>query len=148
MKNKKNLYYPAIVLYGIVLLAVMLGTDNLYGSKTDWISQHIVFPDAFRKIFIESKQLVPNFMFNIGGGQNIFNFIYYGFLSPVVLLSYMLPFVDMTVYMICASIILYLSCGVLAYQFLKSHFSENSSFLAAIVFLSLPPVNFHFHHQI
>ena len=32
---------------------------------------------------------------NLGGGQNIYNFAYYGLYNPVILLSYALPFVKM-----------------------------------------------------
>ena len=50
--DKKN--YLIIIIYGIILIAVMLGFNNLYGSSTDWISQHSVIPDYFRKIFYET----------------------------------------------------------------------------------------------
>lgn len=144
----KNTYYLIIIIYGIALSAIMLGSGNLFGSTTDWLGQHIVFPDLFRQTFYESKQLIPNFLFQIGGGQNAFLFTYYGFLSPVILFSYLLPFVDMTMYMICASIVLYLLTGILVFVFLKRHFSETKAFASAIIFLSLSPINYHFHHHI
>ena len=139
--KSKNIHYLIIVIYGSALLAVMLGNGNLFGSTVDWLGQHIVFPDLFRQSFYESGQLIPNFLFQIGGGQNAFLFTYYGFLSPVILLSYFLPFVDMTTYMICASIVLYLLTGILVYVFLRHHFSETKAFLSAIIFLTLSPVN-------
>lgn len=137
-----------IILYGMAVLAIMLGTGNLFGSEVDWLGQHIVFPDTFRQAFYESGQLIPNFLFGIGGGQNIFHFIYYGFLSPGILLSYLLPFVDMTLYIICFSILMYLASGLLAYQFLKYHFDETKAFWAALLFLTLSPMTYHFHHHI
>ena len=146
--KRKKLYYLFILVYGIILISIMKGTGNLYGSTVDWLAQHSVFPDVFRQTFYESKQLIPNFLFQTGGGQNAFLFTYYGFLSPVILFSYLLPFVDMTTYMIGASIVLYLSTGILVFVFLKRHFSETKAFAAAIVFLTLPPVNYHFHHHI
>ncbi len=137
-----------IILYGIAVLAIMLGAGNLFGSEIDWLGQHIVFPDTFRQAFYESGQLIPNFLFGTGGGQNIFNFIYYGFLSPGILLSYLLPFVDMTLYIICFSIVSYLAAGILVYQFLKYHFDETKAFWAALLFLTLSPMTYHFHHHI
>lgn len=137
-----------LILYGIIILALLLGVGNLFGSRVDWLGQHIVFPDTFRQVFYESGQLVPNFLFDIGGGQNVFHFIYYGFLSPGILLSYALPFVDMTTYIICLSIVSYLACGVLAYQFLKKHFGETKAFWAAMLFVTLPPLTYHFHRHI
>lgn len=149
MGNKtKILYYGIIVIYGIILIAVMLGVNNLFGSTVDWLGQHIVFPDLFRQAFYESGQIIPNFLFQIGGGQNAFLFTYYGFLSPVILLSYLLPFVDMTTYIISASIVLYLLTGVLVYKFLRHHFREMHACLSAIIFLTISPINYHFHHHI
>ncbi|MBQ2987100.1 MAG: YfhO family protein [Tyzzerella sp.] len=137
-----------LIAYGLLILGLLLGFGNLFGSRVDWLGQHIVFPDTFRQAFYESGQLIPNFLFSIGGGQNVFNFIYYGFLSPGILLSYLLPFVDMTTYIIVLSILSYLASGVLVYRFLKQHFDETKAFWAAILFMTLPPMTYHFHHHI
>ena len=137
-----------IVLYGILLTAALMGFGNIYGHATDWLSQHIVFPEIFRQNFYANKTLIPNFLFDVGGGQNIFNFTYYCFLSPGVLLSYLLPFVDMMVYIIIFSIVSYLSTGVLVYNFLRRHFGNNKAFACAIFALTLPPFTNHFHHHI
>lgn len=142
---KKHL---VLIGYGLLILGLLLGAGNLFGSRVDWLGQHIVFPDTFRQAFYESGQLIPNFLFGIGGGQNVFNFIYYGFLSPGVLISYLLPFVDMTTYIIVLSILSYLASGVLVYRFLKHHFDEKKAFWAAMLFVTLPPMTYHFHRHI
>ena len=151
-KKHRNSYF-LILLYGLILIFFFLGNGNLYGSMVDWLSQHSIFPDTFRQAFYESGQLFPNFLFHIGGGQNIFHFVYYGFLSPGILLSYLLPFVDMTTYIMYFSICSYLASGCLIYRFLSTHFEEDSffkniAFWGAILFLSLPPITYHFHHHI
>ena len=143
---KRN--YLIIILYGIIMMLLLMGFGNVLGSEVDWLGQHVAFPDTFRQAFYESKQLFPNFLFGIGGGQNIFHVVYYGFLSPGVLLSYLLPFVDMTVYMVSLSIVSYLISGVLVYRFLKKHFDEKKALLAALLFMTLPPITFHMHHHI
>lgn len=137
-----------LIAYGLLILGLLLGFGNLFGSRVDWLGQHIVFPDTFRQAFYENGQLIPNFLFSIGGGQNVFNFIYYGFLSPGILFSYLLPFVDMTTYIIVLSILSYLASGVLVYRFLKHHFDETKAFWAAILFMTLPPMTYHFHRHI
>ncbi len=137
-----------LIAYGLLILGLLLGFGNLFGSRVDWLGQHIVFPDTFRQVFYESGQLIPNFLFGIGGGQNAFNFVYYGFLSPGILLSYLLPFVDMTTYIIVLSILSYLASGVLVYRFLKHHFDETKAFWATILFMTLPPMTYHFHRHI
>lgn len=146
MYKKKS--YLIIILYGILLTFLLVGTNNLYGSNTDWINQHSVIPEYFRSSFYETKNLIPNFAFNLGAGQNIFNYGYYGLLSPVILISYLLPFVSMTNYIMVASVILYLLSGVLLYKFLSSHFNDKTSLLLSLCFLTLSPLTFHFHRHI
>ena len=55
--------------------------------------------------FYRTGQFFPEFALNIGGGQNIYNFSYYGLFSPVVLIGYLLPNVKMSDYMMVASIV-------------------------------------------
>ncbi len=144
--NKKN--YFIIVIYGLLLVFLLLGVNNYYGSNTDWISQHIVIPDYLRSIFYETKNILPNLAINIGAGQNIFNFSYYGLLSPIILISYILPFINMTNYIVMASIVLYILSGILIYKFLNNNkFSNPTSLFLALSFLTLG-FTYHFHHHI
>ena len=43
----------------------------------------------FRQLFYSTGKLLPNLAFNLGAGENLFNFAYYGLLSPVMLVSYL-----------------------------------------------------------
>ena len=144
--DKKN--YLIIILYGILITFLLLGLNNLYGSNTDWISQHSVIPDYFRKIFYETGNILPNLAFNIGAGQNIYNYSYYGLLSPIILLSYFLPFIKMTTYIMGSSIILHILSGLFMYYFLKENkISNKVSLILSLCFLSIGPM-YHFHHHI
>ncbi|MBQ8824827.1 MAG: hypothetical protein IJZ64_06315, partial [Ruminococcus sp.] len=64
--------------------------DNVYGALVDWNSQHFSIPEYFRTQFYDTGDLFPNFAFHIGGGQNIYNFAYYGLCNPVIWISYLL----------------------------------------------------------
>ena len=88
---KKKDYYNYLILTGIVFVIYMILTHFTYvfGSDTDWINQHTIIPDYFRQLFYKTGNLIPSFSFNYGGGQNIFNLSYYGFLSPIILPSYL-----------------------------------------------------------
>ena len=57
MNKKKS--YLIIILYGILLTFLLVGTNNLYGSNTDWINQHSVIPEYFRSSVYETKNLIP-----------------------------------------------------------------------------------------
>lgn len=122
---------------------------GLFGAKVDWISQHSVLPDYFRKQFYETGELFPEFAFNIGGGQNIYHFAYYGLYSPFVLLSYLLPFVKMSDYMMAVQFFCLVSSVVLLYGWLRRRkLGEKISFCTAVIFLLSGPMIYHSWHQI
>lgn len=145
--TKKN--YFIIVFYGILLTFLLLGGNHLYGSNIDWLTQHTVIPEYFRNLFYETGRILPNLAMELGAGQNIFHYSYYGLLSPLILPSYLLPFVSMTSYVMIVSIFLYLSSGILLYRFLKHHaIEEKIALFVSLVFLTLSPLTYHFHHHI
>lgn len=146
MKNKRN--YVIIFIYGLLVTFLLLGINNVYGSTVDWHTQHSVLPNYFRNLFYDTKTLLPNLAFNLGAGQNIFQFSYYGLMSPIILLSYFLPFIDMSIYIMVMSFILYVSSGMLLYKFLEKHTSSKESLILSILFLSLSPLTYHFHYHL
>lgn len=128
---------------------LFVGRYGIFGSKVDWISQHSVLPDYFRRQFYETGELFPEYAPNIGGGQNIYHFSYYGLYSPVVLLSYLLPFVKMGDYLMAASVVCLIGAVLMMYRWLRKHgFSMENSFLASCMFLLSGPMIFHSYSQI
>ena len=101
-KFKQTIPYLILGMATLFFCWFFCGRYGVFGSKVDWISQHSVLPDYFRQQFYNTGQLFPEFAANIGGGQNIYNFAYYGLYSPVVLISYFLPFVKMSDYMMAS----------------------------------------------
>jgi len=104
--SKKNIIHLC-VLTGIYLLFVLALTrfKYAYGSELDWGGQHYAIPDYFRKLFYKTGDFFPSFAPNIGCGENIYNLSYYGLYSPIILFSYLLPFVKMSTYIQIVSII-------------------------------------------
>ena len=134
--NKKEIRDYLILFLNIILI-VFLTTkfSNLFGSDTDWINQHTIIPDYFRQTFYNTGKLLPNLAFNYGGGQNIFNLSYYGLLSPIVLISYLFPFLSMQTYTIIANIIILMITSVLFYKWIKSHgFDDNITLITSLLF--------------
>ena len=151
MKTEKiniNKNKVIILLYCLIVLLITLGFNHIYGSHIDWISQHSTFPEYFRLLFYKTGRLLPNFAFNIGGGQNIFNFSYYGLLNPIILISYLFPFIAMKDYIILASILLYILCGLFSFDFFKHHTNEKNALFLSLIFVSLSPLTYQFHHHI
>lgn len=148
-KKKDLLYIGILILSFFVFFLIIVNNKYYYGSTVDWYSQHIAFPEYFRSLFYKTKNLFPDFAFHIGSGQNIYNFSYYGFLSPIILVSYFLPFIDMTNYIIISTIASVLISAILVYFFVKKHgFSPRISFLVAFLFLFSTSLTFHSHRHI
>ena len=128
----------AVSFVGILLLFFI--RFGVFASDVDWLNQHSVFPEYFRKLFYKTGKLIPSFASNIGGGQNIYNFSYYGFLSPLILPSYLLPFVGMEQYLMAISILCVLASVILLYHWMRSRGFDGkiSAFLAMIYLLASP----------
>lgn len=149
MKDKhQNISFnliPYALLTALTILVCWLfaGRHGVFASSVDWISQHSVFPGYFRRQFYETGELFPEFAASLGGGQNIYNFSYYGLLSPVVLLSYLFPFVKISDYLMAASIISLAASVLLLYHWLRSRsFSREICLAVSILFLLAGPMVF------
>ena len=150
MKTKKKKIYAALLFVaGILLCALFVWRHGLFASKVDWLSQHSVFPDYFRKRFYETKQLFPDIAWNIGGGQNIYNFSYYGLFSPVILFSYLLPFVKMDIYIMVSSMICYGLSGALFFWWISDkNLSAVVKILTSVLFMLSGSLMYHFYNQL
>ena len=147
--TKKD-YINLAVLSGIYILIILILIipNKVYGSQLDWENQHWVFPEYFRNRFYETGQLFPSFAAELGGGQNIYYFAYYGLLSPFLLLSYLLPFVDMRTYITGINIIAVFAGIWLFYRWIRMKYDHRVTFFITLLFLTAAPVIFHSHRHI
>ena len=146
---KKKEYKNILILIGIILGIILITKGfNMFGSDTDWVNQHTIIPDYFRKMFYETGNLIPNFSFNYGSGTNMFDLAYYGFLSPIILLSYVFPFIPMKTYLIGINIIILILSAILFYKWLRNNkFDSKLSLLVSILFVTSGPLIFQMHRH-
>ena len=148
----KYLYYAGYVILAVLTLFfcwMFCLRWGVFGAKVDWISQHSVIPDYFRKQFYETGNLFPEFAMNLGGGQNIYNYSYYGLYSPLFLLSYALPFVKMSTYVIVMEMLCLMASVLLLYLWLnRKGFGRAVSFAVAAIFLLTGPMICQSYSQI
>ena len=137
-----------LIIISLVIVLILVNFTNFFGSKVDWLSQHIMFPDYLRKLFYETGDFFPNFAFNLGGGQNIYNISYYGLFNPIILISYLLPFVSMMTYIQFSMIICLIVSIILMYYFLRRRFDSKVSFISTLLFLTAGCFIFHLHRHI
>ena len=110
MKRKDFINLLLLTLLVFIVVIFCIYPNNLFGSTTDWGSQHTMFPEYFRNLFYQTGDLYPDFMPHLGAGQNIYNISYYGLLNPIVLISYFFPFIKMVDFMVIAFIVTILKC--------------------------------------
>lgn len=142
---------PYIFLTILSLLVIWFFVTRFapFATNGDWSTQHCVIPEQFRQQFYETGKLFPEFTANLGGGQNIYNFSYYGLFSPVILPSYLLPFIKMSDYLMVACAACLVASVLLMYYWLGAQgFSRQIRMAVAILFLLAAPMIYHSHRQI
>ena len=57
----KKWFYPvSLILLFIILLAAVVPTGYVYGSNTDWLSQHVTLAETIRNACLEQHTLLPS----------------------------------------------------------------------------------------
>ncbi|MCI8484395.1 MAG: YfhO family protein [Lachnospiraceae bacterium] len=143
-----SFFYPILlILFVLACVWLILPADSLFGSEGDWLSQHVGAAEQFRKIFQETGRIFPDSS-PAGSGSNIYDFSYYGFLRPDVLISFLLPKIPMA-FIISVYAVGSLAAGaVLFYYLLKKHLTfDFFAFLGGILYASASCF-YHTHHQI
>ena len=108
-----------------------------------------MLPDYFRQQFYATGKLFPEFAANLGGGQNIYHFAYYGLYSPLILPSYLLPFVKMSDYIMAVSVTGLNASVLLFYYWLKSRKTDTgTAFILSLMFLLAGPMIGQYSGQI
>ena len=138
-----------VIIYLLIISIKSRLGNYILGSTTDFETQHYLIPEYFRNLFYETGDLFPDFAFNLGGGQNIYYLSYYGLFSPIILISYLLPMIEMLDYLIFTMGLVVLSSVSLFYFYLrKNNYSHLISFLCSFIFLCSTPLIFHSNRHI
>ncbi len=146
---KKDLLAIATFLLSFFLIYFLITKGKyFYGSTLDWQQQHYLIPEYFRNLFYQTKDIFPNFAPHLGSGQNIYYFSYYGLMSPLILLSYFLPFLKMIDYIQLLGVLIPTISTTLFYFYLKKHTTYPIAFLTSFLFLCASPIIFHSHRHL
>ncbi len=147
-KKKYGLIVP-LLLTGIFILLVIFSFPDgcLYGSNTDWYSQHVTLAETIRKSCLEMKTLAPAWL-PLGGGSNGYQFSYYGYFRPDILIGCLLPNVSMEVIVPVYILTGYLLSVLLMYRWLLDEGLEPFFSFAGSTLFMLAGCFFHTHRQI
>lgn len=127
--KKRDKFYITILFILPILFVLCVSTYSVFGSKLDWLSQHVSLADYFR----QTKQLLPDRFANLQGQTNAFSFSYYGLLRPDVLISYVFPNVPTSFFIIVYATLLWSSTGGLCFYWLRNKgYKDSISFFSSI----------------
>lgn len=127
--KKRDTFYITILFILPILFVLCVSTYSMYGSKLDWLSQHISLADYFR----QTQQLLPDSFANLQGQTNAFSFSYYGLLRPDVLVSYLFPNIPIHFFIIGYATLLWSSTGGLCYCWLRNKgYKDSIRFFSSI----------------
>ena len=127
--KKRDTFYITILFILPILFVLCVSTYSMYGSKLDWLSQHISLADYFR----QTQQLLPDSFANLQGQTNAFSFSYYGLLRPDVLVSYIFPNIPIHFFIIGYATLLWSSTGGLCYYWLRNKgYKDTVSFFSSV----------------
>ena len=148
-KDYVNLVILIIFFLAFITIYTLCTKDAIYGSKLDYVDQHYMIPEYLRTLFYQTKEIFPNFALNLGMGQNIYNFSYYGLYNPIILISYLLPFIKMVNYIQISSIILIIIDIILFYKWISNHYQNKGiRFVTTFLLLCSAPLILHSHRHI
>lgn len=147
---KRKMFYPYILITTIALIMILaiVPSSSLFGSNTDWLSQHVSLADSIRTTILETKNIFPDFIFNLGGGQNIYNISYYGLFRPDVLIGCLIPNIMMKDILVTYMIInICLSVNLMYFWLNSKNYAQSLGILGAILLLS-SSLLFQSHRQV
>lgn len=146
-KFKKCFYPISLIIILAVLTAVVIPDGYVYGSNTDWLSQHVTLAESIRTACLEQHTLLPSWI-PLGGGSNGYQFAYYGFLRPDIIIGCFLSNVPMMTIIIIYMQTVYISSVLLCFLWLRTEkLTSFSAWLGALLFMTAGCM-FHMHRQI
>lgn len=119
----------------------------MFGSNTDWMSQHATLAETMRDACLSQGTLFPDFLW-LGGGSSAYEFSYYGYLRPDVLLGCLLPQVPMIYLLIGCMMACVLASGLLCYALLIQNDTEPYLAFIGSVLLMTAGCFFQAHRQV
>ena len=141
--------FIAIASFFVIYILILSKGNVFYGSTMDYANQHYLIPEYFRTLFYETKDFFPSFALNLGMGQNIYNFSYYGLFNPIILISYLLPFINMSSYIEIASILVIILDIILLYYWVSTKTEDKKiRFISVFLFTMASPITLHSHRHI
>ena len=145
--KRKYLFIPALTVLFAVFILASIPEGAVFGSHTDWLSQHVTLAETIRNACLEQRTLLPSWI-ELGGGSNGYMFSYYGFLRPDILIGCLLPHTAMLHILTGYMLATYLASVLLCFVWLRSEGIRPAFAFMGIVLFMTAGCLFHMHRQI
>lgn len=155
-KQKILLCHMALTALALALALLPVPAGSFYGSEGDWYTQHLTIAESLRRLMLDTGKLIPQFV-PLGGGSSIYDFAYYGLLRPDVLISCLMPSVNMKYIIAGYALLGYVASVNLCFYWLRKPHLKGSEgatshsiftpFFASVLF-TCATCFYHSHHQI
>lgn len=135
-KRKNFIYLLILAAAFLALIRLSWPEGYLYGSTIDWYSQHVTLAETIRDVCRKQGTLAPAWM-PLGGGSNGYQFAYYGYFRPDIIIGCLLPEVPMATILTAYMLAGYLASVILLYFWLRAEGKEPFfAFLGSALFLT------------
>ena len=104
---KKWIYPLSLIFLFFILITVTVPEGAVFGSHPDLLTQLAALAETLRVACMEQHTLLPSWL-ELGSGSNGYQFSYYGFLRPDILIGCLLPQIPMIHILICYMLVVYL----------------------------------------
>lgn len=134
------------LLYGALVFWVV-PEDAVYGSQTDWLSQHVALAETIRNVCVAQHTLLPDWI-ELGSGVNGYQFAYYGFLRLDVIVGTLLPEIPMMWIFMAYALVVGLASVLLCEHWLYLESGRRDLAWVGAVLVMTAGAMFHLHRQI
>ena len=62
MKRKQIYPYIFLTCLALIMVVVIIPSKNIFGSNTDWLSQHVNIADYLRQLILDNKSIFPDLL--------------------------------------------------------------------------------------
>ncbi len=133
--NKKDYLYISISIIISIISISLIYYNNYLSYNISPLNQEIEVISYLRTLYYKNFSLFQDFTLNLNNGTSIYNLVGLGLLSPITLISYLLPFLSIKTYLsIIVSIFSILNI-ILVYTFFKKKNTSNKiCLLLTIIF--------------
>ncbi len=145
--NKKDKLYIILSIIIFILIIIVISNKSFIYS-TSLLNNKITIIEYFRTLYYNTLNLFPDYALNITNGINIYHLTEYGFLSPIILISYVLPFLSIRNYLLIIVIISIILSIILIYNFFKKKkLNSEICFIITLIFTTSSSIIFNTYNN-